>query len=340
MFLNSINYFRAIAILFIVISHSVEIFGLPINSIFDKVLLNIIDGGAIFFVFISGFLFFHVFYSNFDYKNFIAKKVKYIVIPYFVLSSMQILYSIFASKKFSSSNHSSSILYSYVTGATLTGYYYIPFIIIIFLLSPLFVRFIRTNIRMQIALILLTLSIALLIHRPLNNINIFQAVLYFSPVYLLGIFSSIYKDYIYKIISGREYVLLFIAIFLAVFQAIFYSHFGSFDKEPFEFNGIDIMLLQKISLTLFFVIFLHRFENVNCPALNFLAKVSFPIFFLNPFVIKTITHLNKFLPDISASHGGILFWGLSAMLVAGCSAIIAVTIKKFLPKYSVFLIGR
>jgi len=341
MFLNSINYFRGIAIVFIVTGHCYDELGWRIDSFGEKFVANIISsGGAVFFVFISGFLFFHVFYRNFNYKNFIIKKMEYILIPYLVLSSVQIAYSIFRSKNFISSDYVSNILFSYVTGATNLGYYYIPFIMIIFLLSPLFISFIRTNISIQIFLILITLSIALIVQRPIADINIFQYVIYFIPVYLLGIFCSMYKEYIYKIISGREYVLLFLTIFLAAFQTIFYSQCGNFEKELFKYNGIDISLLQKIILTLFFMSFMHRFENVNSPVLNFLAKVSFPIYFLHPYILKAVKRLNIMFPVIFASYGGILLCSLLVVLVVGSSAMIAVTIKRFLPNYSMFVIGR
>jgi peptidoglycan/LPS O-acetylase OafA/YrhL len=59
MFLNSFNYFRAIAILLIVAGHSYEIAGINIYNLnfFEKLAVNLISGGTTLFVFISGFLF-------------------------------------------------------------------------------------------------------------------------------------------------------------------------------------------------------------------------------------------------------------------------------------------
>jgi hypothetical protein len=74
--------------------------------------------------------------------------------------------------------------------------------------------------------------------------------------------------------------------------------------------------------------------------LNFFAKVSFPIYFLHPFIINAVRHLNLFFPDFFSSHESILLWSLSVVLVTGSSAFVAVTIKKLLPKYSMFFIGR
>ena len=82
--LNYFDYFRAVAILFVVAGHSYRPWS--INTIPEKVLGNLIFGGTSLFVFISGFFFHHIFYKNFHYQRFLFKKSKNVLLPYTILT--------------------------------------------------------------------------------------------------------------------------------------------------------------------------------------------------------------------------------------------------------------
>jgi len=51
--------------------------------------------GTALFVFISGFLFHHIFYSRFNYRAFISRKIKDVLVPYLVLSTPYVIYIVF-----------------------------------------------------------------------------------------------------------------------------------------------------------------------------------------------------------------------------------------------------
>jgi len=87
--LNYFDYLRAIAILFIVAGHSFSVWS--IDTLPEKVLANIITGGTSLFVFISGFFFHHIFYKDFEYKVFIKRKIKKVLVPYIILSTLAFL---------------------------------------------------------------------------------------------------------------------------------------------------------------------------------------------------------------------------------------------------------
>jgi len=59
--IKSIEYFRAIAIILIVAGHLL-LAGIESSYLFELAIQNIIFGGTTLFVFISGFLFHHVFF--------------------------------------------------------------------------------------------------------------------------------------------------------------------------------------------------------------------------------------------------------------------------------------
>ena len=82
MFLNSINYFRGIAIFIIVLGHSYWLAGFEATTDVEKTFEAVATGGTALFVFVSGFMFHHVFYKRtFDYKKFVIREIAAIRTP-------------------------------------------------------------------------------------------------------------------------------------------------------------------------------------------------------------------------------------------------------------------
>ena len=282
MFLNSFNHFRAITILIIVAGHSYSIAGLNINSFSEKVIENLITGGTSLFVFISGFLFHHVFCQRFQYKAFIKIKVKNVLIPYLILGSFPVVILVMKiSAKYNGyflptgtgllAEYIIPTLKYYSTGRFLTAYWYIPFIMILFLLSPFHLKYINYKKSSQLILIGIFSLISTLMHRPLFNINVFQSVLYFMPVYLIGITCSMNRIALYQKLTGKEYYLLLFVVLLSILQ-VWSGKNGNYHKNLFAYGGFDIMFFQKIVLCLFFMIWLNRFESYSNKIINTLAR--------------------------------------------------------------------
>ena len=195
--IHSFDYFRGIAIIFIVALHCTKPW--TIDAFTENVLYNILANGTILFVFISGFFFHHVFYNHFDYKIFLIKKLKIVLIPYLILSTLGIIYYTISPDPFpylkdfsfhdtSSWDYYPRLIATYlVTGRISTAYWFIPFISIMFILSPIFIRYIRLTSKTRIIIFLALLTAAMFIHRPAYNISPLHSILYFTPVYLLGI---------------------------------------------------------------------------------------------------------------------------------------------------------
>lgn len=354
-FLASLNYFRAVSILFIVMGHSYGIAGIHADSLFEKVVVNIITGGTTLFVFISGFLFHHIFYAKFRYRKFIASKTKNVLIPYLLLSIPIVAWFIMkndGSSPFFSTQGSgivneylTPIFKYYWTGGAMIAYWYIPFIMITFAIAPLHILFIHQKITAQTIVIVLLVISAALIHRPLDNYSVFQSVVYFSPVYLIGIFCSINKELIYRLMKNKETYLFTIVVGLAVLETVT-GHNGNYHKEPFLLNGIDIMFFQKITLSLFFMIFLHRFENSSNNLLNKIAATSFGIFFLHGYLIYILSRYfsNTNIVNITdlVQAGQLSSWFILITITAvfvTISSMVVLTTKNITPKYSRYLTG-
>ena len=82
--INRIVIFRAIAILFVVTGHFLNLIGKHSDSFYGLFVSNFILGGTILFVFISGFLFHHVFYDKYEFSYFITGKIKKVFFPYII----------------------------------------------------------------------------------------------------------------------------------------------------------------------------------------------------------------------------------------------------------------
>ena len=342
---NSFTHFRAIAILFIIAGHSFNIAGMEFNTLFDVFIKNIISGGTILFVFISGFLFHHVFYPKYHYKNFLTKKCNNVLIPYIILGFIPIvLYVIMKKDAFDGhflpsgtgiiNEYLIPAMKYYISGRFITAYWYIPCVMAIFALSPLHIKYIKTSLSFQLLLIFSFSIVSILVQRPVYNINIFQSLLYFTPVYLTGITVSINKEKIYTYLKGKEIYLLCIVISLAFVQS-YLGLEGSYHKQPFEYGGIDLMYLQKIVLCFFFMTWLSRFEKFNNKVIHSLAATSFAAFFIHPFILWFLNTLHLNFLHVNSWAVYVFFVGT---ITVTC-VLIAKFTKKVLPKYSRYLTG-
>ncbi len=189
--------FRAIAILIIVVGHCYNSWSR--NSFFEIALANSISGGTALFVFISGFFFRQIFYKNFNQASFLRKKFINVGLPHLFLSVL-FIFIIFLENgevyfPFELSQHSDlqivyAIIANILTGAHLVAYWYIPFVMLIFLISPLLIGFIKLSSAVKISITLTMFVVASFVQRPILGVNPLHSVVYFLPFYLLGIVYS------------------------------------------------------------------------------------------------------------------------------------------------------
>lgn len=343
-FLNSINHFRGIAIIFIVMAHCYRPAGWQIETLADKFWFNLMMNGTVFFVFISGFLFHHVFYNRWDYEKYMKNKTKYVFIPYFLLSLPWIIWHLIAGPEPSLhmlhaniSDNSTAATWYVLTGRALTAYWYIPMGMMLFALSPWVMDLINKKSLLQFAIPLVVL--AMLMHRPISNLNAIQSLIYFLPVYLIGVWTSVAKDKIFPFIDKYWLLMLISAIALAIGQAYFYGA-GVLNKPAFEFTVPDLMLPQKLLLTFVLLAILNKFEHISIGFLQKLAEVSFAIYFIHPW-ITTPWWMIYNSPDIFAMHGegNIVTTLLVTFAVIAVSYVIALLFKKALKQRSRYIIG-
>jgi hypothetical protein len=344
MHLRSFEYFRAVAIVLIVVGHSYGIAGWWIDSFGERVLANLVSGGTSLFVFISGFLFHHVFYPKFVYRKFLEKKIRNVYIPYLILSALPIVLALILKEPFpefyfgpgdSFYDRILRPIFLYYWYGGVMVYWYIPFIMAMFIISPVFISFIKISTRYKIFILIALSLISIFMHRPVNNWSIVQSVVYFAPVYMFGILCSMERDYIYEKFKGNDVHLLACVIFLAVVQAAFFDACGNLQKNPFEFNWIDISYIQKQILCVYFMVFLHKYEHIDSPLLKTLAASSFAIYFLHGWIIYLISTVQSFYKPFYGLH----LLPVLSPLVIWASYTLAKKIRKAFPEKSRMIIG-
>ncbi|WP_350314825.1 acyltransferase [Pseudoalteromonas sp. TB43-MNA-CIBAN-0091] len=347
MFYNSINNFRAIAIMFIVFGHSFDVSGVVLDSFWEVFFRNLLSGGTILFVFISGFLFEVVFLRKFIFSKFYLSRASKLVWPYLLLSIIPICLYIHVSNPISdgyflpkSDSAISQFMIPFLkyeaTGRFMTAYWYIPFALILFLLSPLVVLILKKDFKLKVMLILALSCLSIFSHRPVDNMNHFHSVVFFFPVYLIGAVVSQYRESLINVFRGnRFWLLLLLSIIFTLIQTYF-GEIGSYHKPFFEFKGIDFMYLQKILLSFFFFLLLEKYSKSNLFFDN-LANTSFAVFFIHPYLIFIFRNLKLPSPE-TAFLQWIYFIALSFMFVL-VSMLLALLTRKFLNEKSKYIVG-
>ena len=342
-FINSINYFRGLAIVIIVLGHSFNLAHWHISSNFENFVYALSLNGTVYFVFISGFLYYHIFYHEFDYKKFMYKKIQYVLLPYILFSIIPIVLTVFFDgggdrlPDSLSNNFFVAIIWYLVTGKIIVAYWYIPMAILLFTVSPLVNIIIKSQKVLEAFLLLLPIS--LIVHRSPDNINAIHSLIYFFPVYLLGVWSSINNKVIYAYFkdSKKKLAIGLLAIALGLMQILLFEQTGNFHKNFWSITVPDVNLLQKILLCFLFISILDIYENTNFQLINKIAETSFAIYFIHPFVVNILYSVSI---RLNLNYQGSFFsWIISGFLVLIISMAIAMMIKAVLKKNSRYLIG-
>lgn len=353
-----IEYFRAVAILLIIAGHT---YAVSWTHFVDEdpqtrvtwlnVIPALITGGTAYFVFISGFLYRQVFYGRVAYGAFMRKKALYVGLPYLVLATPLALaeiwlgpFSVTAVKEGVAYPHSYFVdfIVLFSTGRMVTAYWYIPFIFLVFLASPLFDRFIELSKGWRAAVLAGSIAIAFWVVRPIDNLNPIQCFLYFANFYMFGILFCEYRkpiiDFIRRpiVIAGLAVAILAIASVQAMIM-----HFpGNLERYPSDglgFVGFDAMLVQKyIGILLFCGLLTHVGGWLKGP-LSFIADISFGLFFVHGIVIAVLMRL----PAPLSPHVGepITDLAIYSVLVISLSVVVVVIAKYITGKYSRYIIG-
>ncbi len=304
--LNYINVFRALAILLILAGHTLQI-GFH-GTLLSRITLEVFAGGTALFIFISGFLFQHLSYK-FEYKNYMLKKWKNVIVPYIITSIPGIILCFtipqIYKNPFDGLNYFTQIGIFLTTGRVHNvPTWFIPMIVIFFILSYLLLYLEKKNILYKLLPILIALTVLIprgdiepdwvsdldYLHKYFAYLQyILTGFIHFASMYVLGMYLSKYKEKI-DIFYDKRWILIFLMLLTTITDIYFYN-----------INAT----ISKIFLTLIVLGYLKHydeqiksFEKIN-NALDVIAKYSFGLFFIHWYYNFAFTRLFNVFKTIS-----------------------------------------
>lgn len=336
------DYLRGISIALIVLGHSIFL----AQPVFPALLENLLRGGTGLFVFISGFFFHRVFYARFNYPTFISKKAKALLIPFVVISLFALGIRMLGwwQDGLALQQNFLNAWYTLRNGYVLYPHWYIPFILLTFLCSPLHLAYIRAHLSVQVFVLFTFSLIALLMHRPQSNSNFLQSLVYFTPYYLLGIVFSQYETQLRRWHWQLLGTSLIVIATTALVQTYVLVHLGNYHKAPFTYDGLDLQFVQILFGCIAMLTLCRHIRPWLQGHLCWLAELSFPIFFIHPLLtiaienFAALTAIKPFFP-VSSLGASLMVFTLVFLVQLYGSAGIAVLIRTVLKKNSKFILG-
>ncbi len=205
-------------------------------------------------------------------------------------------------------------------------------------MSPLFIQYIKISTGKQVILFISLIAVSTFIHRPFMNLSPIHSVLYFLPIYLLGIIYSMNDQKILNFIKNKRLALSLATISISIAQVIQNKCIGNYHKaEIFSCEGIDFIIIQKVLMIFLFLSVLKKIDKKEFRSLKYFASISFAIYFLHPWMLKLLEYLN-FIQYVSFIPGPIAF-AIKTILVTALSIATATLFKKIFSKTSRYIIG-
>lgn len=338
-FLQHIHYFRGFAIINIVMIHllfpylneHIALFKIP-----DIIVDLLFADSTLYFVLISGFLFAYLAHRV-EVKSYYQVKFKNVVLPYIFIT---FLVSFFKYRDLLMSMQWGTLLEKFfshlVRGDALVPFWYIPFIAVVFLISPFFLMLSEQQFR---KVTFFAVFLPLLGSRPVIELTPWH-FMYYIPVYMMGMFiARNYEQVLECVLKYRTY--LFTAIILSSLVLVYILWLPD-DSFLIQKNiQHSLFYIQRISISLLLLRYLRKFDNKKINWLDYLAVYSFSIYFLHPLVqyviVEKLLYLKPLHPYINMAP--VLYIILVAVLILFLTLLTAIVLSRLLGRYSRMFIG-
>lgn len=332
-FLNYIHYFRGIAILFVVGGHCYLNLDWEKGRFDQKFTDTLWQNGSVLFVFIAGYLFQHL-SKKFRYPTYLKAKLKNVIMPYFVVSAIPLAYRLFTNKftEYTAALHPDiytwpwwhKLYYMILHGAHLPQLWFVPMIAIFYIIAPLLL-YIDRHPKLYYSLLGFIVVSLIVPREPFSDI--LKMFAHFFSVYLFGMFMSHYKNE--YLAFAKKYWPLITGLTVAAFvlNIVFYDSW--YDQLNY---------IHKMLFCCFFLYWLWRLDKYIPKFFNYLAEISFGVFFVHYyFNIIYYSLANRYLP--AAKVGSFLNWTIFFLFVFAGTIALITFVRKVFPKYSKNLIG-
>lgn len=337
-YLNYINYYRGWVIVLIVALHCAHRW-LDKDGSYYPYVSAFLDHSTNLFLFISGFLFEFLLYKKYTYKTFMMKKVHRLLVPY-LFWALPICLVLFVYKGFD---------WIYLAFTMLTGtkhyngaHWYIPFILLIFVMSPLYVYLYKKKILYPIVLPFF-LIITICSDRQWRSVFYSElTIISLISMFFLGMLLSHYRKIIIEKYYKYDWILFFLGFFVCFYQGYFHP------KNPLKLldafrefftNGNIIINYYAVNKVIFSIAYLFFFYRIGLRfkrivILDKLAHYSFGIYFVHFYFI----YILKWILDNHYHYQkGIPLFVLSTLLVIILSTSLIYCLRQV--KYTRNIIG-
>lgn len=339
-FLRYVHNFRGVAILVIVASHVIDFLEYD-NKLIEKIAYSLITNGTIYFVFIAGFLFQFLSY-NYEYKNYLIKKLQYVLLPYLFISIPGIALCLIGELTtpdwfincFSDWQIHLQILMYLLTGAHVAPFWFIPMIAIFYITSPILL-WIDTHPKVyQIVLILLILTVV--IPRAEHNDNAMQSYIHFLSAYVLGMFCSHFREKIFPVMQKKYFWLLIGFVVLTVLEIVFLPQPT---VQPTTINSLTKLVLCVL-IMYFLWVAESRLSKLFHEIMGLLAELSFGIYFIHYYFLMFYSRMvYKLRLEPFWIHANPFIFSLILVFGLGGSIVLLLFIKMIFGKKSRFIVG-
>lgn len=339
-FLKHIHYFRAFAIINIVIVHAWRI---PLrygeSQEFSYNLINAIrevffHDSTIFFIYISGFLFCYL-SKNLRPLTYYKNKLSYVISPYVFISVFILALGHLRANGFSFLQKwetINEIAYALIEGGAQVQFWYIPFIALVFVVSPLLLKIPATG---SGRFILIVSVLPLLGSRTDTSVSLWQYI-YFFPVYLQGIYAAKNHSIFMATLERWKTEMIIIALVSSIFLG--YLHFNPVSHDLFNITE-SVYYVQKLSICFSTLLLFQKLENKDNALLDKLAKYSFAIFFTHMLVYQALMP-NRYYSWFISSGALMFFFSLiHVVAVIFATLFVCAMLKTILGKRSRYFIG-
>lgn len=325
--LQYIQAARVIAIFLVVLSHTRFLFP-PDDPVWSPEMLLVLRSINLIFIFISGFLFQYL-SASFHYYSYLKSKARNVLLPYLICSTPALFMFLSGMKNVSDTGApafvDSSIeitLFLLLTGNHLTPYWFIPVMVIFYLLSPMFLAVDR---RPRLYLVLpLLFVISFVLSRSPGDMSPIHNATFYLPVYLSGMCLAHFQDKAMPLLA-RWYPLLATAIFLPLLVDL-----GNVGSE-------GMYLISKLLFCLAIFGSLYRFIKDLPPSVGRLGDMSFGVFFVHQYVIAALEKAQHRLPQVRPA--GVVAFLVAALAVTAVSLAIVRLVQLVAKHHSRQLVG-
>lgn len=350
-FYPELESFRAVSILFIIAAHC---WTLPIIffNVYSTGKFNVADNlkptlhiaevlfhsSTLFFAIISGLLFTLVLKDR-GWKAFYISKLRYVVIPYMIMTFAYTYWEF--QFKVDLTNHQNAFFLmersaiNVLTGGGFFHLWYIPILIVLFILTPVFSQLVCSGKGrvLAVCLILAPLLISRIWPEPS-----WKTVFYFSGAYLGGIWAGMYYEDFCTYVKKHTLLLVGVIIVTSVVNYAFY-HFNI--KLLGEVNVQEtVFYIQKLAMAMVILVWLKYSHFTQPTWIRLLAHYAFTIYLVHAFFIQQIIKWLHKYELASLETWPIVLFGSGFLIVSPLlSVVFTLIVKKVTGKYSRTLIG-